>query len=320
MLRVMRALAWVLVIGCVAPALTSCGGNAGSTAGGGEAALTAVATTTQVADLVANVGGARVDVHGILPAGGDPHAFEPRPSDAASLTDAPVVFKSGGDLDGWLDELLDNVGADAEVVPLIDHVHTIQGGGEHAGEGIDPHWWQDPRNAILAVAAVRDALTKVDPEGRDAYRRNAAAYTRRLRRLDSEIAACMAQVPAGERKLVTTHDALGYFAARYHVEVVGALIPSLSTQAQPSVEDINALVGQIRDEGVKAIFPETAINDKLEQAVSREAGAEVGKPLWADSLGPGGSTGDTYLKAMAFNTEAMVDGMTAGKVACKPKT
>ncbi len=117
---------------------------------------------------------------------------------------------------------------------------------------------------------------------------------------------------------MTTHDALGYFAARYDVEVVGALIPSLSTQAQPSVKDIDALVGQIRDEGVKAIFPETAINDRLEQAVSREAGAEVGKPLLADSLGREGSAGDTYLEAMAYNTEAMVDGMTAGAVSCKP--
>jgi ABC-type Zn uptake system ZnuABC Zn-binding protein ZnuA len=319
MLRVMRALVSVLVIGCIAPALTSCGGDAGPSSTGGEAGLTVVATTTQVADLADNVGGARVDVHGILPAGGDPHAFEPQPSDAASLTDAPVVFKSGGDLDGWLDELLDNAGADAAVVSLIDHVHTIQGDEEHTGEEVDPHWWQDPRNAILAVAAVRDALIEVDPEGRDTYRANAAAYTRRLSRLDSEIAACVAQVPAGQRKLVTTHDALGYFANRYDIEVEGALIPSLSTQAQPSVKDITALVDQIRDEGVEAIFPETAINDKLEQAVSREADAEVGKPLWADSLGREGSTGDTYLKAMAFNTEAMVDGMTGGRVACRPK-
>lgn len=312
----MRSLVSLLVVGCIALALTSCGGDAGSGGGGGEADLTAVATTSQVADLVSNVGGARVDVEGILPSGGDPHAFEPRPSDAAALTDAPVVFRSGGDLDGWLDELLDNAGADADVVSLIDHVHTIR--ADTGGE-IDPHWWQNPRNAILAVAAVRDALTEVDPEGRDTYRRNAAAYTRRLTRLDSEIAACMAKVPAGRRKLVTTHDALGYFADRYHVEVVGALIPSLSTQAQPSVEDINALVGQIRDEGVKAIFPETAINEKLEQAVSREADAEVGAPLWTDSLGPEGSTGDTYIKAMAHNTEAMVDGMTAGEVACRPR-
>jgi ABC-type Zn uptake system ZnuABC Zn-binding protein ZnuA len=317
MLGVMRTLVLVLVLGCVALLLTSCGEDADSGAGGGEADLTAVATTSQVADLVSNVGGARVKVEGILPPGGDPHAFEPRPSDAAALTDAAVVFRSGGDLDGWLDELLDNAGADADVVSLIDHVRTIR---SDAGEEIDPHWWEDPRNAILAVAAVRDALTEVDPEGRDTYRRNAAAYTQRLRRLDSEIAACMARVPAGGRKLVTTHDALGYFADRYHVEVVGALIPSLSTQAQPSVEDINALVGQIRDEGVKAIFPETAINDKLEQAVSREAGAEVGAPLWTDSLGREGSTGDTYIEALSSNTEAMVDGMTAGKVACKPKT
>ena len=317
MLGVMRTLVLVLVLGCVALLLTSCGEDADSGAGGGEADLTAVATTSQVADLVSNVGGARVEVEGILPPGGDPHAFEPRPSDAAALTDAAVVFRSGGDLDGWLDELLDNAGADADVVSLIDHVRTIRSG---AGEEIDPHWWEDPRNAILAVAAVRDALTEVDPAGRDTFRRNAAAYTQRLRRLDSEIAACMAKVPAGRRKLVTTHDALGYFADRYDVEVVGALIPSLSTQAQPSVEDINALVGQIRDEGVKAIFPETAINDKLEQAVSREAGAEVGAPLWTDSLGREGSTGDTYIEALSSNTEAMVDGMTAGKVACKPKT
>jgi ABC-type Zn uptake system ZnuABC Zn-binding protein ZnuA len=311
----MRMPVLLLVLGSTALPLTSCGGDADSGAGD-QAKLTAVATTSQVADLVSNVGGARVDVDGILPSGGDPHAFEPRPSDAASLTDAPVVFRSGGDLDGWLDELLDNAGADADVVSLIDHVHTIR--ADTGGE-IDPHWWQDPRNAILAVAAVRDALTEVDPKGRATYRRNAAAYTRRLRRLDSDIAACMAKVPAGRRKLVTTHDALGYFADRYHVDVVGALIPSLSTQAQPSVEDINALVGQIRDEGVKAIFPETAINEKLEQAVSREADAEVGAPLWTDSLGPEGSTGDTYIKAMAHNTEAMVDGMTAGAVGCRPK-
>jgi zinc/manganese transport system substrate-binding protein len=304
-----RTLVWLLVVVCIAPVLGSCGGDGGS--GGGQAHLTAVATTTQVADLVANVGGERVDVEGILSPGGDPHAYEPRPSDAAALADAAVVFKSGGDVDGWLDELIDNAGADAEVVSLIDHVRTTQ--------DQDPHWWQDPRNAILAVAAVRDALIDADPEGRDIYRRNAAAYTRRLKRLDSAIAACMAKVPTGQRKLVTTHDALGYFAARYDIEVVGALIPSLSTQAQPSVKDIAALVDQIRDEGVKAIFPETAINDRLEQAVSREAGAEVGKPLLADSLGREGSAGDTYLEAMASNTEAMVDGMTAGAVACRPR-
>jgi zinc/manganese transport system substrate-binding protein len=311
-----RAFISLLVVACIAPVLGSCGGDAGS--GDSEAHLTAVATTTQVADLVANVGGERVDVEGILSPGGDPHAYEPRPSDAAALADAAVVFKSGGDVDGWLDDLIDNAGADAEVVSLIDHVHTIQ--GEDEGEESDPHWWQDPRNAILAVAAVRDALIEADPEGHDIYRRNAAAYTRRLERLDSAIAACIAKVPTGQRKLVTTHDALGYFAARYDVEVVGALIPSLSTQAQPSVKDIAALVDQIREEGVKAIFPETAINDRLEQAVSREAGAEVGKPLLADSLGREGSTGDTYLEAMASNTEAMVDGMTAGEVACRPRT
>ena len=308
----------------IALVLVACGDDSDPSAGENPAELTAIATTTHVADLVRNVGGARVEVRGILPAGADPHDYEPRPSDAASLTEAPVVFRSGGDLDGWLDDLLDNAGADSEVVSLIDRVETIENGHDHEGEDkdeehIDPHWWQDPRNAILAVAAVRQALTEADPEGRDSYQRNASAYTKQLQRLDSGIADCLDQVPPAQRKLVTTHDALGYFAERYDIEVVGALIPSLSTQAQPSSKDINNLVDQIRDENVNAIFPETAINDRIEQAVSREAGAKVGKALWADSLGPKGSTGDTYLNAMAFNAEAIVDGMTDGKIVCRPE-
>lgn len=314
----MRSPLSVLLTLLVTSTVVSACGDDDPGAGQTRGELTAVATTTHVADLVRSVGGDRVDVQGILPAGADPHDYEPRPSDAASLTEAPIVFKSGGDIDSWLDDLLDNAGADSEVVPLIDGVETIAGVDDDEGE-IDPHWWQDPRNTIRAVAAVRRALTEADPAGRDAYRRNAAAYTSQLQRLDSGIAACIEKVPAGQRKLVTTHDALGYFAHRYDVELMGAIIPSLSTQAQPSSKDINSLVDQIRDEDVKSIFPETALNDRLEQAVSREAGATVGKALWADSLGPEGSTGETYLEAMAFNTEAMVDGMTGGRIACRPE-
>jgi ABC-type Zn uptake system ZnuABC Zn-binding protein ZnuA len=290
-----------------------------------DAALTAVATTTQVGDLVRAVGGGRVDVHQLLGPNSDPHSYEPRPSDATALADADAVFRSGGDLDEWLVDLVDAAGGEAQVVDLIDSVETIHGGdhdheegGDHAGEDVDPHWWQDPRNALLAVDAIRAALVRVDPEGRAGYRERAARYAARLRRLDASVAACVGEVPSDRRKLVTTHDALTYFAARYDIAVVGALIPSLSTAAQPSARDTTRLIEQIEDEGVSAVFPESSISPKLERAVADRSGASVGRPLWADTLGPEGSDGATYIGSIQSNTEAIVEGLTGGAVECRP--
>ena len=305
----MRALLATVALVLVAAA-AGCGSDTDSAS---DAKVTAVATTTEVADLVRHVGGQRVDVHGLLSPGADPHGYEPRPSDAASIVDAALVFKSGGEVDEWLDELVDNAGGDADVVDLVESVRTIETDGE-----TDPHWWQDPRNALLAVAAIRNALAAADPDGRKIYERNAAAYSRELRRLDEQISACIAKVPAARRKLVTTHDSLGYFAQRYGIEVVGSVIPSLSTQAQPSAGDIADLVDQVRDEGVEAVFPEAETSERLEQSLAREAGAQVGDPLWADTLGGEGSGAETYVDALAANTAALVDGMSGGSVSCRP--
>jgi ABC-type Zn uptake system ZnuABC Zn-binding protein ZnuA len=277
----------------------------------GGSGLTAVATTPQVADLVRAVGGDRVEVRSIVPAQADPHDYEPRPSDAASLADAALVFRSGGDLDEWLDDVLDNAGAEAQTATLMDSVRTVGGDG-----GPDPHWWQDPRNAILAVRAIEARLTEADPGGEATYRRNADRYVERLTELDAGIAACVERVPPGKRRIVTTHDALGYFADRYGVDVVGAVIPSLSTQAQPSAGEVDRLVDQVRAEGVEAIFPESAVSAKLEEAIAREADAAVGRPLYADSLGPDGTVTGTYVGAMAANARALVAGMSGGRVRC----
>jgi len=284
-----------------------CGGDSAS----GDARLTAVATTTQAADLVRNVGGERVEVTGMLRPGADPHDYEPRPSDARALADAAVVVRSGGEVDEWLDDTLDDAGADAEPVTLSDSVDRIE-----TKDGLDPHWWQNPRNAVAAVTAIRDALLRADPGGQTVYRRNAARYSERLRRLDNQIAACVDRVPPQKRRLVTTHDSLGYFAQRYRIEVVGAVIPSLSTQAQASARDVDRLVAQIREEGVEAVFPESPVNAKLERAIAREAGAQVGDVLYADSLGKEGSEGETYVGALAADAEALARGMSGGSVRC----
>jgi ABC-type Zn uptake system ZnuABC Zn-binding protein ZnuA len=271
-----------------------------------------VATTTQVGDFARAIGGGRVEVLTLLRANADPHEYEPRPSDVRSVAEAKLVLRSGGDVDGWLDRVLASAGGHRAQLTLMDRVPRQRLNGR-----LDPHWWQNPRYVALAVPAVRDALIRVDPGGRPGFARRAGAYLRRLIRLDRGIAGCVAAVPRGERRIVTTHDALGYFARRYGVKVVGALIPSLSTQAQASARDIERLVRQVRREHVRAIFPESSINPKLERAVARETGVRTGGHLWADALGPPGSGGDTYLRSMASNARALVEGMSGGTRSCR---
>jgi len=321
----------VVVVSCF---LVGCGEDdqAGS---GGVQRLKVVATTTQAADLARNVGGGHVDVVGLLPPNADPHGYEVRPRDIDALGDAALVVRSGGEIDEWLAEAIESSGTKAPVVTLIDSVETIEGGAhhhedeEHAGEAehgdeddagkeeTDAHWWQDPRNGILATAALGEALARADPERATQYRSQTDRYTKRLRAIDTAIAACWQNVPAAQRTLVTTHDALGYYANRYDLEVIGTVIPSLSTAGQPSAGETAELVEEIEHEDVQAIFAESSVNTKVEQAIARETGAKVGRALWADSLGPASSDGATYLQSLASNTRALIDGLTAGKVACQ---
>jgi ABC-type Zn uptake system ZnuABC Zn-binding protein ZnuA len=263
-----------------------------------------------VADLARNVAGERAEVRQLLQPNSDPHGYEPRPSDARAVSDAPVVLRSGGEVDGWLDDLLKSAGGDAAKVTLSDHVRT---------RGDDPHWWQDPRNAQLAVAAIREALADADPEDARAYAGNAASYLKRLRALDRSVARCVAVLPPAQRRLVTSHDALGYYAARYGLEVLGSIVPSLSSEAQPSAGDTKKLIDQLKRERVKAIFPESSLNPKLERAVADGAGVKLGRALWADTLGPEGSSGETYIGSIASNTQALVSGLSGGNRRCRPQ-
>jgi zinc/manganese transport system substrate-binding protein len=250
-------------------------------AAGGDGRTVVVATTTQAADLARNVAGDDVEVVGLLSPNADPHDYEIRPHDLQALADADLVVRSGGDVDEWV---LD-AGSDAPVVTLM--------------RGDDPHWWQDPRYAIAGVADLERAL------GTDA-----SDYRARLRALDRAVAACIAEIPASERKLVTTHDAMGAYARRYGLEVVGAVIPSMSTRGQPSAGEVADLVRTIREQDVKAIFAESSVNAKVEQAIASETGAMVGRPLWADTLGPPDSDGATYIDSIAANTRAITEGLT----------
>jgi ABC-type Zn uptake system ZnuABC Zn-binding protein ZnuA len=298
---------------CLVPLVSACGDDDSTAAG--DTSVTVVATTTQAADLARAVGGDRARVVGLIPANADPHDYEVRPGDIKALTDADLVIRSGGDLDDWLASAIESSGTDASELTLIDHVQTLEGGHEEE-HGVDPHWWQDPRNAEAAVAEIEKALSAADADGAATYARNADAYTAKLTALDRAVAACLDKIPAAQRKLVTTHDALGYYANRYGLEVVGAVIPSLSTQAQASAGEVDGLIDTIKREQVKAIFAESSVNPKLEQVIADQSGATIGKALWADTLGPEGSDGDTYLKSIASNTRAIADGLSGGAVSC----
>jgi zinc/manganese transport system substrate-binding protein len=295
----------LLIVLLAFAALAGCGEDDRG-AGAGDR-VKVVATTTQAADLVRHVGWDDVEVVGLLAPNSDPHDYEVRPRDLQALVDADLVVRSGGDLDDWLEEAIEGSGSEAPVLTLIDGVRTIDD---------DPHWWQNPRNAILAVGEIERALSEADPARAGTYAVNADRYVTQLRRLDRTVAACIAKVPAAQRKLVTTHDSLGYYAQRYGIEVIGAVIPSLSTSGQPSAGETAQLIRTIREEDVRAIFAESSVNAKVEEAIARETGARVGKALWADTLGPPGSEGGDYEASIAANTRALVDGFTGGEQAC----
>ena len=285
-----------------------CAALAGGCGGAEEDARpTVVATTTQAADLVRNVAGDRVAVRGVLAPNSDPHDYELRPEDVKALARAELVVRSGGEVDGWLAGAIDSAGTEAPVIDLLD---VVASGSE------DPHWWQDPRLALRAVEAIRAALVTADPAGERDYSAAARAYGRRLRALDAAAARCIGELPVAQRKLVTTHDALGFYARRYGIELIGTVIPSLSTQAQASAGDLAALVDTIRRERVRAIFPESSVDAKVEDAIAQETGARVGRPLWADALGPPGSSGATYAESIRANTAAIVEGLSGEERSC----
>jgi ABC-type Zn uptake system ZnuABC Zn-binding protein ZnuA/ABC-type Mn2+/Zn2+ transport system permease subunit len=311
----------------VALLVVGCGGGSGSSvsaaatgAGGasGVARITVVATTTQIGDFVRNVGGAAVDVHQILAPNSDPHDYEPRPADVEAAASGKVVFENGDNLDKWMAMIVSAAGGSPTIVDLGAAVPTKLPGESSGPEAstYDPHWWHDPQNAEAAVGAIRDALTKANPAAKATYDANATAYLAKLKALDAAITACFAAVPQADRKLVSDHDAFGYFAKRYGITIVGAVIPSQTTQAQASAGDVAKLVAQIKREGVKAVFPESSLNPKLAQQIADETGARADFTLYGDTLGPSGSPGATYLTMEQANADAMVQGFSGGRARC----
>jgi ABC-type Zn uptake system ZnuABC Zn-binding protein ZnuA/ABC-type Mn2+/Zn2+ transport system permease subunit len=314
--RVPRGAAIAATLGGLALLAAGCG----SESSGEDGQVKVVATTTQVADFVREVGGEAVEVTQIIQPNSDPHDYEPRPSDVEAVAGAELVFVSGRGLDDWAEELVSDSGGDAQIVNLgaMGPIRLAGEGHEHEDESeLDPHWWHDPRNVEAAVPGIENVLVVADRPRKAEFTRNADAYVAEVKALDAGIAKCIDSVSASERKLVTDHDAFGYFANRYGIEVVGAVIPSQTTQAQASARDLSELAKAIEAENVKAVFPESSLSADVVEAIADQTGASADYTLYGDSLGPEGSDGDTYLHMEEANADAVVRGFTDGKRGCE---
>ena len=300
----LRSVAWALVAVLFAVAIPLV------PAARASAPLTVVATTTQVEDFVAHVGGDRVTLLPILAGDDDPHDYQPTADDARNFAQANIVFANGIGLETWMEPLLANVPAGAPVVKLGDEsgLPLLQGSGEEEQSG-DPHVWQDPTNVQKMILKIRDTLSAADPDGATTYQANADAYMAQLGELDQWISQQIQSIPPEQRKLVTTHDAFMYYVNRYGLTFVGSVIPSLSTEAEPSAADVQQLVQNIADQHVKAIYTETSVNPQLERQIAQVAGVKVYSNLYGDALGKPGTPGETYIGAMQFNTQQIVDGL-----------
>jgi zinc/manganese transport system substrate-binding protein/manganese/iron transport system substrate-binding protein len=269
-----------------------------------------VATTTQAGDFARAIGGDRVDVVQMLRPGIDPHDFEPGPADLVALYTARVLVSNGAGLESWLDDTISAASFHGIRVVMADGVplrHEVGAKGE-----ADPHIWQDPRNAMIMVADIARGLTRADPAGRSYYQANLAGYTAELTRLDRADAAKISTIPANQRKLVTNHDAFGYYTARYGLTFVGSIVPSFDTSAELSAHDISTLVSKVRKEHVAAIFSESSLPSKIAKTIGEQAGVTVisgAGSLYADSLGPAGTPGATYIGAESHNTDVIVGAL-----------
>ena len=293
--------------------LTACG----SASTGSDGALSVLASTSFLADIAQNVAGDRLQVQSLLPIGSDPHAYQPAPSDVAKIAESKVLILNGLEYEHFIEPLLENAGgerlvieATAGLTPLQmeEHADEAESGDSHGYEAGDPHMWLDPNLVITYVENIRDGLSEADPEGAEIYAANAAAYIVQLQDLDAFIKEQVETIPVERRLLITNHEAMGYFAARYGFKVVDTILPSFSSEASASAQEIAAAVDAVKNSGAPAIFLGEVENADLANQIAAETGVKVVDGLYLESLTDGGPA-STYIEMMKNNVIQIVDGL-----------
>lgn len=280
--------------------------------------IKAIASFSILGDLVKQVGGDRVAVETLVGPDGDAHVFSPSPADAKKVAEAKIVFENGLGLEGWISKLVKSSGSKAPVVVASQGVKAREmaeeddgheHGHDHGHEAMDPHAWQDAANAKIYVANIRDGLIAADPDGKAAYEANAAAYAQKLDALDAEIRAAWAKIPDDRRRVITSHDAFGYYAAAYGVEMIAP--QGVSTEAEASAKDVARIIRQIRKENIPAVFVENISDKRLIQRIAKETGAKIGGALYSDALSGADGPAATYLDMMRSNLRELTGALSS---------
>jgi zinc/manganese transport system substrate-binding protein len=289
---------WILAVVCLAWPLTT----------HAQEPISVVATFSVLGDITHQVGGASVSVTTLVPPDGDAHTYEPKPSDLIAIKDASVVVVNGLGMEGWIDRAIKAAGGHATRVVATTGVkpHTMS---EEGKKITDPHAWQDPANGVIYATNIAEGLVKADPAHADAYHANAERYVAQIRETDAWIVQQLSDVPPTKRKIITSHDAFGYFGSRFGIEFRG--VQGVSTESEPTPKEIEALVKQIKHDHIKAVFVENLTDPRYTQMLAREAGAVVGETVYSDALSPPGGPADTYLKMFHHNVPLFVEAMRA---------
>lgn len=266
-----------------------------------------LASTSILADIAQNVAGDRIKVDSLLPLGVDPHAYQPRPADAAKVAESTVLILNGANYEQFIKPILDNAGGQRLVIDASAGLTPRSANGTSEHGAADPHFWLDPNLVVKYVENIRDGLSTADPEGSDIYRANAEAYIKQLKELDAWIQSQVDTLTPEKKDLVTNHESLGYFADRYKFKVVGEVIPSLSSEASPSAQEMTALVEKIRSSNAQAIFLDAMDNPKLAEQIAKEAAVKVINDLHLESLTLPDGVAPTYIEMMRFNTSRIVE-------------
>ncbi len=266
--------------------------------------LKVTATFSILADITQHIGGDRVDIKTLVAPAQDVHVYQPSPSDAAALANSQVLITNGLGFEGWMDRLL--AASDFKGISIVasNGVPTLGAALDGSASHPDPHAWQDVSNVLIYVSSIKNGLCQADAQGCESYTRNADAYSAELRALDNEIKSKFAAIPAASRKVITSHDAFGYFGRAYGVTFLAPL--GLSTEQEASAATLARLITQVKTQKITAIFVESSANTKLIEQIARETGTTPGPRLYSDTLSDPAAT---YIGMMRYNANALAAAM-----------
>jgi zinc/manganese transport system substrate-binding protein len=272
--------------------------------------LKVVATFSILGDFVKNVGGDRVDLTMLVGPNADAHVYSPAPADAKKVADAKVVFVNGLGYEGWMSRLVKASGTKAPVAVATKGIRERKaaGGHGHSHRGADPHAWQSVANAKVYVANIRDALAAADPQSKAESEANATAYLTKLDDLDREVKEAVAAIPAERRKIITNHEAFGYFQQAYGLDFIAP--QGVSTEAEPSARDLARIITQVKKQKIPAVFLENITDARMMQRISQESGARIGGRLFSDALTDANGAAPSYIEMMRHNLKTLTAALT----------